>query len=70
MKASELRDMSDEQLDLTLKETCENFFRLRTKGQTERLDAPTELMRHRRLIARIKTIKRERQLKQESEANA
>ena len=31
MKASELRDMSDEQLGLTLKETCENLFRLRYK---------------------------------------
>jgi large subunit ribosomal protein L29 len=62
MKANELRDMSDEQLDLTLKETCENFFRLRIQAQTERLDAPTELKKNRRLIARIRTIQREREL--------
>ncbi len=62
MKAIELRDMSDEQLDLTLTDTCENFFRLRIQAQTERLDAPTELKKNRRLIARIKTIQRQREL--------
>ncbi|HJN65119.1 MAG TPA: 50S ribosomal protein L29 [Pirellulales bacterium] len=63
MRATELREMSDEQLGLTLKETCENFFRLRIQAQTERLDAPSELRKNRRLIARIKTIQRERELK-------
>ena len=60
-KASELREMSDEQLGLTLRETAENLFRLRIKAQTERLDAPSELRKHRRLIARLKTIQTERQ---------
>lgn len=63
MDASELREMSDEQLTLTLKETAENFFRLRLQAQTERLDAPSELRRQRRLIARIKTVQRQRELK-------
>lgn len=60
-KASELREMSDEQLGLTLKEAAENLFRLRIQAQTERLDAPTELRNYRRLIARAKTIQRERE---------
>lgn len=60
-KASELREMSDEQLMLTLKETTESLFRLRIQAATERLDAPSELRRHRRLIAQIKTILTERQ---------
>jgi len=60
--ASELRDMSDEQLVLSLKEATENLFRLRIQAQTERLDAPSELRRFRRLIARIKTIQRQREL--------
>ena len=60
MKASELREMSDERLQLTLKDTCEGFFRLRIQAQTERLDAPSELRRHRRLIARIKTVQHEK----------
>lgn len=59
---TELRDMSDEQLTLTLKDTMERLFRLRVQSQTERLDAPSELRRNRRLIARIKTVQREREL--------
>ena len=41
-KVKELREMSDEQLGLTLKETTESLFRLRLQPQTERLDAPSE----------------------------
>ena len=53
MKTKELREMSDEQLSLTIKETEQNLFRLKMQAQTERLDAPSELRRHRRLIARV-----------------
>lgn len=60
-KTKELRDMSDEQLGLTLKEAAEKLFRLRIRSQTEKLDAPSELRRNRRLIARIKTIQTQRQ---------
>ena len=59
--ASELRDMSDEQLELTLKEAKENLFRFHIQAQTDRLDAPSELRRHRRLVARVKTIQTQRQ---------
>jgi large subunit ribosomal protein L29 len=62
-KLSELRDMSDEQLGLTLKEANENLFRLRIKQQTEKLDAPSELRRNRRLVARIKTLQTQREKK-------
>jgi large subunit ribosomal protein L29 len=62
-KSVELRDMSDEQLGLTLKEANENLFRLRIKQQTERLDAPSELRRNRRLVARIKTVQTQRAMK-------
>lgn len=58
--AKELREMSDEQLALTLKDAAEQLFRLRIQSQTERLDAPTELRANRRLIARVKTIQTER----------
>ena len=61
-KPSELREMSDEQLELTLKETNENLFRLRIQAQTERLNAPSELKKNRRLIARTKTIQRQREM--------
>jgi len=60
-EASELRDMSDEQLELTLKDAKENLFRFHIQAQTDRLDAPSELRRHRRLVARVKTIQTQRQ---------
>ena len=59
-KASELREMSDEQLGVMLQEAIDGLFRLRTQAQTERLDAPSELRKQRQLIARIKTIQSER----------
>ncbi|QDU93201.1 50S ribosomal protein L29 [Lignipirellula cremea] len=62
MIPAELREMSDEQLELTLKETCVSLFRLRMQSQTERLGAPSELRRQRRTIARIKTLQRQREL--------
>ena len=70
MKADELREMSDEQLALTLKDTMETLFRLRIQAQTERLDAPSELRKQRRLIARIKTIQRQRELAQAAQGAA
>ena len=70
MDIQELRDMSDEQLALTLNETVENLFRLRMQAQTERLDAPSELRRNRRLVARIRTLQRERELQQSSQPSA
>ncbi|QDV14588.1 50S ribosomal protein L29 [Rosistilla oblonga] len=60
MKITELREMSDEQLQLTLKETAEKLFHLKFQAQTERLDAPSEIRKSRRLIARIKTIQTQR----------
>jgi large subunit ribosomal protein L29 len=63
MKTAELREMSDEQLQLTLKEHAESLFKLKIRSQTERLDTPSEKRRHRRTIARIKTLQTERQKK-------
>jgi len=60
-KAKELRDMSDEQLELTLKDTVDQLFQARVQRQTERLDASSQLRKLRRLIARTKTIQTQRQ---------
>ncbi|WP_166820719.1 50S ribosomal protein L29 [Thalassoroseus pseudoceratinae] len=60
--AAELRDMSDEQLEFALKETREELFHLRFQSATERLDAPSQMKRLRREIARILTIQNERKL--------
>lgn len=58
---TELREMSDEQLEATVKESAHILFRLRFQSQSERLNTPTEIKKNRRLIARIKTIQTERQ---------
>lgn len=68
MEAKELREMSDDQLVATLKDTSQTLFRLRIQSQTERLDVPTELKRNRRIIARIKTIQAERLEAKEAKA--
>ena len=69
-KSDELRDMSDEQLRLTLKDAVEHLFRLKIQSQTERLDAPSELRRYRRLVARVKTIENQRAKKAATAAAA
>ena len=69
-KPSELRDMSDEHLSLTLKEAAESLFRLRIRAQTERLDAPSEIKKSRRLIARVKTMQRQRELARDRKSEA
>jgi large subunit ribosomal protein L29 len=60
VKVSELREMSDEQLELTAKESAEKLFRLRFQAEAERLDVPSEIRKSRRMIARIRTIQTER----------
>ena len=62
MKASELRQMSGEQLGEMLKSTEESFFRLQMQARMERLDVPSELKKNRKLIARILTVQRQREL--------
>jgi large subunit ribosomal protein L29 len=69
-KAAELRDQTDEQLDLSLKEVQNNLFRLRLQSETERLEAPSEIVKAKREIARIKTILRLRQIDRAGKATA
>ena len=63
MKSAEYRGMSDEQLALSLKEVVKNLFQLRFQSATERLEAPSEIRKAKREIARIQTIQRERHLR-------
>ena len=57
---TELREMSDEQLQATAEEAAHTLFRLRFQSQSERLNTPSEIKKNRRLIARIKTLQTER----------
>ncbi|MEZ6123993.1 MAG: 50S ribosomal protein L29 [Planctomycetaceae bacterium] len=60
-KASALRSLSDEQLGHELREAQQSLFRIRFQSATERNDAPSNVKRLRREIARLKTLQRERQ---------
>ena len=69
-KPAELREQSDEQLDLLLRETQQGLFRLRLQSETERLEAPSEIIKAKREIARIKTILRLREIERARSALA
>jgi large subunit ribosomal protein L29 len=74
-KPAELREQSTEQLELLLRETQQSLFRLRLQSETERLEAPSEIIKAKREVARIKTILRLREIEAErttaaSEASA
>ena len=62
MKMGDYRQMSDEQLVLTLRETVKNLFHLRFQSATDRLETPSEMRKAKQEIARINTVLRERQL--------
>jgi large subunit ribosomal protein L29 len=61
-KPADLREQNDDQLELMLKETQRSLFRLRLQSETERQEAPSEIVKAKREIARIKTILRQREL--------
>ncbi len=61
-KPVQLREMSTEQLTFQLREEEQKLFKLRFQSATEKLDAPSNLRKFRREIARIKTIVRQREL--------
>jgi large subunit ribosomal protein L29 len=61
-KSNELRQMSDDQLNVTLKDRIKNLFQLRFQSATERTETPSEIRQVKKEIARILTLQRERQL--------
>jgi large subunit ribosomal protein L29 len=61
-KPKELRERSSEQLQFAVHDAQEQLFRLRFQSATEKLDAPSNLRKLRREIARLKTILRQREL--------
>lgn len=67
-KPAELRDQSDDQLELLLREVQQSLFRLRLQSETERLEAPSEIVKAKREIARVKTVLRLRAIEREQAA--
>ncbi|MFP4104692.1 MAG: 50S ribosomal protein L29 [Phycisphaerae bacterium] len=62
MKISEVRQLSDEELQNELDRLHRHLFDLRSQSVTEKLEDPSMIRKARRDIARIKTIMREREL--------
>jgi large subunit ribosomal protein L29 len=61
MKATELREQSDDELESKLAELVEERFRLRFRSATEAIENPMRFRALRRDIARIRTVLRERE---------
>ena len=62
MRAEEIREMSDADIQTRIGEMEEERFRLKFRSATETLEDPLRLRTIRRDIARLKTIQREREL--------
>jgi len=67
-KTQDIRKLSDADLDKELEEAYRRLFSMRLQTETRQLTNHRELPAARRLIARLKTIRRERQLAAAAEA--
>ena len=65
MKISEIRELSNEEIDAKLKESKEELFNLRFQQATGNLEKPSRIRDLRHTVARLKTVLRERELKEE-----
>ena len=61
MRARQLRDMSDEELDRKMGETRQELFNLRFQSATGALENSARLRTAKREIARILTVRHERE---------
>lgn len=61
-KATSLRELSDEQLQIELTQAQKEQFDVRFQSASERNDTPSNLKKLRRDIARLKTIQRQREI--------
>ena len=67
MKISEIRELSNEEINAKLKESKEELFNLRFQQATGNLEKPSRIRDLRHTVARLKTVLRERELKEEVE---
>lgn len=68
MKAAEIREMTLEEMNTKLKELKEELFNLRFQHAINQLDNPMRLNVVKKDIARIKTVIREQELKDNAQA--
>ena len=64
MKAEKIRELSDEEIVSQEQDAAEQVFRLRFQMATGQTEGLTKLRALKKNISRMKTIRRERQLKQ------
>jgi large subunit ribosomal protein L29 len=62
MKVNEIRELSTEEINDKLVETKQELFNLRFQQATGSLEKPSRITELRKLVARMKTILREREL--------
>jgi large subunit ribosomal protein L29 len=65
MKAEEIREWENSEIEARLGELKQELFRLKFKGATQQLENPRLMQSIRRDIARLNTILRERELAQQ-----
>jgi large subunit ribosomal protein L29 len=61
LRARELRDLTNDELDLRLADTRQELFNLRFQSATGALEQPARLKLAKREIARILTVRNERE---------
>jgi len=66
MKANEIRDMTEAELNAKLRDLKSELFNLRFQHATNQLDNPMRLVSVRKDIARVKTILREKEILEEA----
>ena len=62
MKNSEIRKLTTEEINKKIDESKEELFNLRIKQATGTLENPSRIKELRKLVARLKTILREREI--------
>lgn len=67
MKAKDIKDLTDRELEEKLNEARTELFNLRFQMATGQLDNPLKIREARRNIARIQTVRREKQPKESEE---
>ena len=65
MTNKEIRELSNEELNKKIEESKEELFNLRFSQATGNLEKPSRINELRKLVARMKTILRERELDKE-----
>lgn len=62
MKIQDVRQLSDDELNVELARLRKQLFELRSQSVTEKLEDPSMITKARRDIARILTVQRQREL--------